>query len=73
MGEAGDQLALARVGAAEDDRRARPLPRDSQAADLLAAAALLGRKLLLGLGDLRLEFRLKVVGPLVLGISFIIS
>ena len=57
---------LPAFGPPSDDRRAGALPRDSQAADLLAAA-LLGRHLLLDLGDLRLQFRLKVIGPLVLG------
>ena len=65
-GEAGDQLALAGVRAAQQDRRARALPRNAQAAGLLAAA-LLGRQLLLELGDLRFQVRLKVIGPLVLG------
>ncbi len=64
--EDGDQLALAGVRSAEQDDRAGPLPGDAQAASLFARA-LLNRHLLLELSNLRLQFRLKVIGPLVLG------
>ena len=65
-GEAANQLALAGVGAAQEDCRAGPLPRDAKTAAALLAA-FLGDQVLLELGDLGLQIGLEVVGPLMFG------
>ena len=64
--EAANQLALAGVGTAQEDRRAGPLPWDAKTAAALLAA-FLGDQVLLELGDLGLQIGLEVVGPLVFG------
>ena len=65
-GQAGDQLALAGVGTAQDNRRAGSLARNAQAVGLFAAALFRGH-LFFDLADFRFQLGLKMVGPLMLG------
>ena len=69
-GEAGDQLALAGVRTAQEDRRARPLPRNPQAVAFLLAAPFSEAisRLTLAIFDFRSAWRWSV--PLCLGISW---